>query len=189
MPMKTNKQRRRAFRRALANNGMLRPDRFTEMMNAIAGGGSEACECCGLVTWANDLDDRAVCPACRRAFGKLRKRVPRPEVVVAHDEPKVVWVDASYRDGFAGLAVCGALGEHTQRVEATTSTQAETLALKWAMDIAEEGGIFGLTFRTDCEKAYNVLKQTPARFYWTVERIPRERNRRADHLANEARVS
>lgn len=188
MAMKTNKRRRKEFRQALADAQMIRPDRFSEMMNAIAGGGSQACEGCGLQTWASDLDEHTVCAACRRAFGRLRARVPHVDAVVSHAEPNVVWADASYNNGFAGLAVCGALGEHTRTVDARSSTQAEVMALKWAMEIAREGEFRGLTFRTDCQAAFNVLRQTPARMYWTVEQVPRRENRRADYLAGKVRA-
>lgn len=187
MPMKMNKRRRREYRRGLAEAQMVRTDRFTDMIHAIAGGGSEACESCGLQTWASNLDEHAVCAACRRAFGNLSVRVPHVETV-SHAEPNVVWADASYSDGFAGLAVCGALGEHTRTVDARSSTQAEVMALKWAMEIARASDLRGLTFRTDCQAAFKVLCQTPKRMYWTVEQVPRRQNRRADYLAGRARL-
>lgn len=186
--MKTNKKRRREYRRALHDAQMIRPDRFTETMRAIIGGGTQACEGCGLQTWASDLDEH-VCGACRTAFGRLRVHIPRPDVPTTRLEPNVVWTDASYSHGRAGLAVVGALGEHSRSVEAASSTQAEVLALRWALEIAREGDVYGLTFRTDCQAAFNVLRQTPKRCYWTVEQVPRRENRRADYLAGLARRS
>jgi hypothetical protein len=149
MPMKNNTKRKRDFRAALAEAGMVRPDRLTEMMSAIAGGGSQRCEGCGRQTWCSDIAEFDVCSACRAAFRRLKKKPPRPRprLSVSHVEPNVVWADASYRDGRAGLAVVGALGEHSRTVDAVSSTQAEVLALRWAMDIAEAGDVPGLMHR------------------------------------------
>lgn len=186
--MKTNVARRRTYRRALIDAEMVRPDRFTDMIRAVTGGGTRSCASCGLVRVGSALDDQDVCTACRQAFGRLRARAPQPLAVVTPIEPNVVWVDASYNRGRAGLAVVGALGEHSRSVASVSSVQAEVLALRWAMEIARAGDVCGLTFRTDCQAAYNVLRQTPERMYWTVEQVPRRENRRADFLAGRART-
>lgn len=133
------------------------------------------------------MDENGVCRPCQEALGQMKVRVP--QVTVKHMEEGVVWVDASYRDGTAGLAVAGALGEHARKVEAVSSTQAEVLALRWAMEIAKNDDRTGLTFRTDCQAAWKVLYQTPRRMDWRVELVARYRNQRADYLAGKIRLA
>ena len=184
--MNTSKGRRKAYRDALKARQLVRPDRFDDMMRAVIGGGSRPCDCCGLVRTLRELGETGFCSSCEGTLVKVAKNAPPPERRALRDEPWVVWVDASFRDGRAGLAVVGALGDHARTVKASTSTHAEVLALKWAMAIAD--GLLDLTFRTDCEKAYNALRQTPAHLRWTVEQIPRGHNHRADRLASFARL-
>src|SRR5690242_14941623 len=129
-----NKRQRARYREALARAQMIRPDRLTELVQAVKAGGSCPCRCCGIVHPANELSERGICDYCSRALGKVRVNLPAVRYHdLATDEPGVVYVDASYRDGVAGLAIVGALGQHSRRIEAVSSTQAETLALGWAI--------------------------------------------------------
>lgn len=179
------KKQRREYRRAIKARGKI--DRFTERMEAL--GGSGACACCTLIRPLNTLQE-GVCPTCRSSLVRLRKCVPVASTDrYNHAEMGVVWADASFRDGIAGLAVCGALGEHYRQVEASTSTHAEVLALRWAREIARAADIRDLTFRTDCQAAYKQFGEAPKGFNWIIEQVPRSKNQRADYLAGRARIA
>jgi hypothetical protein len=181
----TGKARRREYRRALAVHGRI--DRFTERMQALQGG-SAPCDCCTLVRPGSDLEE-GICGTCRSSLIRLRTLVPtttsQPSV---HLEPGIVWADASFDNGVAGIAVCGALGEHVQQVEASSSTHAEVLALRWAMEIARASRAQDLTFRTDCQSAYQNCRARKSE-RWVIEQVPRSRNLRADYLARRARLA
>lgn len=179
------KKQRQEYRRAIKARGEI--DRFTEHIEAL--GGSSPCACCTLIRPLNTLQE-GVCPICRSSLVRLRKCIPVASTDrYNHAEPEVVWTDASFCDGIAGLAVCGALGEHCRQVEASTSTHAEVLALRWAREIARAADIRDLTFRTDCEAAYKRFGQPPKGFHWIVEQVPRSQNQRADYLAGRARIA
>jgi hypothetical protein len=180
------KRRRAEYRRALGARG---GDRFSEHMEALIGGGSEPCACCRLVRPRSALSAAGVCDPCRQSLGGLREAPPAPTEASRYLPAGCVYVDASYRDGVAGLAVVGALGEHARLVAATTSTQAETMALRWAMEIAHAADARNLTFRTDCSTALAAVGSGSRRRGWVVEQIPRYRNRQADALANSIRLA
>lgn len=178
--------------------GPLRQSRFDEMMAALQAGGSSRCAMCGLLRPVSELDEADTCLRCEQRLVALERSalaaarrgadVPMPPRPQAKEPPdSVVYVDASYRDGLAGLAVVGALGEHTQKTKASSSVHAEVLALRWAMDMARAAGMKDLTFRTDCQAAFNALCRSSKKMRWTVEQIPRRRNVRADALAGHAR--
>lgn len=191
--MAESKKNRRQYRATLAHRGLVRADRFDDLMTAVTGGGTRPCGWCGLAMPAEREPD--VCEACQASVRRVRKvRVPLPSTPAATEdiEPGVIYVDASFRQGMAGLAVVGALGDHQKRVEARSSTQAEVLALAWALEIAKATERWGLTFRTDCQAAFRQFPLSRHRLIgnrlgWTVEQVPRRQNRQADRLAAVAR--
>jgi len=97
-----------------------------------------------------------------------------------------VYVDASVREGVAGLAVVGALGEFTRRVSTDSSMTAERWALEWGFAIAREQDRRDLLFRSDCVGVVERFNGSPARG-WVVEYVPRKLNQRAHHLSVLAR--
>jgi len=119
--MNVGKARRKAYRDQLKAAQLVRQDRFTEMMRAVTGGGSGPCACCTLSRPLATLDKTGVCTGCRKTLVRLRAEAPEPDAPQAGFEALAVYVDASYADGWAGLAVCGCLGEHTKAVEAVSS--------------------------------------------------------------------
>lgn len=133
-------------------------------------------------------DDDAGCPWCGLLLGSSRAPAPPPAVPGG-----AVYVDASVRDGVAGLAVVGALGEFTRRVSTSSSTTAELWALEWAFAIAREQRREDLVFRSDCQGVVHSVGGTPAwrlvveAWGWAVEYVPRELNRRAHSLCVVAR--
>lgn len=125
-------------------------------------------------------DDGAQCPWC----GLLQDAswAPAPAPVV----PGAVYVDASVRDGVAGLAVVGALGEFTRRVSTDSSMTAERWALEWGFAIAREQDRRDLLFRSDCVGVVKRFNGNAARG-WVVEYVPRRLNQRAHSLSVVAR--
>lgn len=115
-------------------------------------------------------DDSAACPWC----GLLQRGAPPP--APAAPPAGVVYVDASVRDGVAGLAVVGALGEFTRRVSTDSSMSAERWALEWAFAIAREQDRRDLVFRCDCVGVIKRFNGSPAR-RWVIEHVPRKLNR------------
>lgn len=127
---------------------------------------------------------------------QLRGLLSEPEVSFESDHGRFGFVstDASFRDGVAGLGVAGALGEHSRRARAASSTHAEMLALEWAMEIAREADRRDLMFCTDCSAVFQTLgvrydgerytSLGPRDRGWFLSRIPRAQNRRADLLAS-----
>ena len=60
--------------------------------------------------------------------------------------------DASYRDGWAGIAYdSDFLGSDSRLVPCRTSTEAELSALLLAMAAAQRAGVASVVFRTDCK--------------------------------------
>lgn len=180
--MNEGKKRRKRYRVEVKRIG--RQDRFTEMMEAVTGEGTRPCTSCGVVRPYSSLDASGTCTACHAALERARGYVADVKRVA---EPGVVYVDASWQDGAAGLAVVGELGEHYQGTTASSSTHAEVLALRWAMDIARQRGLRDLTFRTDCSAALGQCWGTGRALGWKVEWVSRTRNQHADRLASEAR--
>lgn len=177
------KRRNAAYRsRARAFGGT----RFDEMMQAAIGGGSRRCGHCGLLRPVAALNVADVCSACSGALTRAEQPPPREHRTDLR--AGYVYVDASYADGIAGLAIVGALGTHTQRAEAQTSTQAESLAMRWAMKLARDRQLTDLTFCTDCSAVRNMAGQGRKNERWTVELIPRHKNAAADRLAGQARL-
>lgn len=159
--------------------------RFEDMMNAATGGGSRPCATCRIVVAASTLDDQDACPACAGQPGRLRATATDRSLEIM---ARCVYVDASYENGVAGLAVVGELGIFTRAVAATSSTAAEVEALAWAMAIAAARGERDLIFRTDCEHAARTYCNGKPSRGWEVELIPRRRNQLADCLASQARL-
>jgi ribonuclease HI len=77
----------------------------------------------------------------------------RPEHrLVGADTTVDVNSDASYQDGYAGIAYeSDALGNRRQLATCRSSTEAELLALLLAMDAAEQARLASVVFRTDCK--------------------------------------
>ena len=148
------------------------------------------CERCntGLAPW-HELRCH-ICGDWLRHSPQKKRRPKRPATTIFtknnQNEPNAVYVDASFADGLAGLAVVGALGCHSKRVPAASSTEAERLALLWAVKIARQRGLTGMVFRTDNEGSTRV--QIPQRLESVVEWVPRHRNCEADDLAKRARI-
>lgn len=148
--------------------------------NAIALAHIERCVCGG------PMGPAATPP---EAPAEPLRRADPPRLL--YDSKEVhVYVDASFRMGEAGLAVTGALGEHTRRVKCTTSHKAEIRALELAMDIARKQSADNIVFFTDCLPLLNGYRGAgnPERG-WTVRYIPRSQNKRADLLARRARTT
>jgi ribonuclease HI len=182
------KRARANYRHTLKKLGQVRQSRFDELMSTLIGAGSKACVVCRLVRPNNNLDEDGRCPYCAtrlKAVGKataLQARSTRPL------EPNIVYVDASFRDGIAGLAVVGEIGEYSKACPAPTSTAAEVMAFRWALELAEEGGYRDLIFRTDCTHVYDLHHRNEYRLGWVVEQVPRRENQHADRLAGWART-
>ena len=181
--MNQGKRRRASYRAALKDAGLVRQSRFDERIGALAG--TANCQGCGLARPASALDDSDYCPVCR---GRRRStRIQIEEWAGEPSEPDVVYVDASWSEGVAGLAVVGALGSHSRVCQAPTSTAAEVMALRWAFEIAEAQGQAGLIFRSDCTAAVNLHNRNNYRLGWRVEHVPRRFNASADSRAGIAR--
>lgn len=186
--MKPPKRHTKAYRYALRDRGLVRQDRFAELMETVLRGPVKCCWTCRLQRPVGDLDDHGICFACRSRMTEVISRAPEPSSPQPDDEPHVVYVDASFRDGYAGLAVVGALGQHSDFTEASSSTHAEVMALHWAISIAKRIGRTDLIFRTDCHAASRAWPaQHLKKMGWTIEQVPRRRNQRADMLAGRAR--
>lgn len=101
--------------------------------------------------------------------------------------PVVISTDASYRDGYAGIA--GVLHGRDHRVlffdvvEVKNSSVAERLALEQAMHVAWGAGWRRVVFFTDLE---SVRPRSKMRSGWRVEVVPRYANTVAHHCCREA---
>jgi hypothetical protein len=150
--------------------------------------GTEPCLSCTRVVSLAVLID-GYCPACRRP------RATRPAVALELDdldapEPGCVYVDASWHRGVAGLAVVGALGAHSRRVDSPSNVAAEVEALRWALRLAKAIDASTITFRTDSESAARYgARAVPRGRAWVVEWVPRRHNRLADRLSRAARLA
>lgn len=189
MPLSQGKKRRKLYR----ENVVRGQSRFDEMMENLIAGGTRRCESCRMPRPAQQFSG-STCKACcyklKRidAAAKAEERQSRREQRVLRPVGDgVVYVDASFRDGFAGLAMVGALGDHYRSIGADSSTQAEVMALGWAMSMARANRLHGLTFRTDCTAAFVVHEGAGAKAGWKVEQVPRAQNTHADRLAGLAR--
>jgi ribonuclease HI len=151
-------------------------------------GGSRPCIWCELVRPVSALSELGICLNCLRSWKGVGGRPWSPPAVEAVSNAAGVYVDASYRDGIAGLAVCGALGGHHKRVRASGCNQAEVRALKWAIQIATDVAASGLVFYTDSQCAYLWFYQRERGHGWVAKQVPRGLNRRADRLAGVARL-
>lgn len=188
--MALNNQHRRAYRQGLPP----RQSRFDEMMASVINA-SARCSVCRLHHPAN-LVEEGVCSACRRTLKRqstrIQKATPLSPPELAYDQPveiadNVVFVDASWRDGTAGLAVVGAVGAHSKRIQCSSSNSAECEALRWAFSIARPLGRKDLIFRTDSQRA--ATTQAPSKTGWAIEWVPRHKNARADRAATVARLA
>lgn len=163
----------------------MRLDPLAERLAAL--GGTRACSGCTRVVALAVLREGR-CPLCRRSAPGPRVAVPVPVVL----EPGVVYVDASWRDGLAGLAVVGALGEHVRQTRTRSNVAAEVEAVTWAIELARGREEERLLFRTDSVSAAHHASSRCAarrRALWEAEWVPRRLNRRADQLSREARLS
>jgi len=124
------------------------------------------------------------CPICLKPV----KPVARLRQIAGTPTPGLdaVYVDASFREGVAGLAVVGVLGEYTRRVSVGTSSLAERWALQMAMEIASGLKRRDLVFRSDASSVVSGFGGRPS-MGWTFEHVPRDLNRRAHELASVAR--
>jgi hypothetical protein len=169
---------RRAYRLGIAGT---KTDRFAELMAGIDG--TLACLGCTRVVAVAVLQN-GLCPPCRR--------IPSAPRVVKLDldvEEGMVYVDASYRDGVAGIAVIGALGTHSRRLECLSNVEAEIEAMRWALRLAKHRRVVEMTFRTDSQSAARFEHNaTPRWASWVVEWVPRYRNQKADRLSRRARL-
>lgn len=180
--------RNKHISRGQSRSRVRRQSRFDEMMENLLAGGSLRCPSCGLLRPASRFDQHGyACNGCVFLIKYVQEGPPRPQHRALADSGGIVYVDASYDDGYAGLAVVGALGEHHRSLSADSSVQAEVLALGWAISIAYAGKLRDLTFRTDCQAAYEVHKDTGKKLGWTVEWVSRRHNVEADRLAGLAR--
>lgn len=114
----------------------------------------------------------------RRAARKRRTIHP-----VHRDGGCFINVDASYRDGLAGLAYESALIGYARKVvSAATSVDAETKAMLWAMAVAEGEGLEVVTFRTDCQAVARHTAASPIAEIladhpgWNIQQVPRRAN-------------
>lgn len=129
-----------------------------------------------------------LCPVCRRVPAPAGVIVERERAVAL--ERGVVWVDASWRDGLAGLAVVGELGEHSRPFLCRSNVAAEVEAMRWALLLAHEAGVVELMVRTDSQSAQRFgSRAVLRRLAWVVEWVPRRLNRRADLLSRRARLT
>lgn len=193
--MALNKQMRRAYR----DGAVVRQSHFDELIAAVTEGSSR-CSVCKL-HHPKRLVTQGICSSCRQALGKsearrLARRASRSEPPeLGYELPcvitdNVVYVDASWHEGVAGVAIVGALGAYTDRVPAPSSGAAEVFAMQWALKIAKEQQRQGLVFRTDNQSAERFGKNAvPKQYDWVVEWIPRRKNQRADRAASNARLA
>lgn len=134
-------------------------------------------------------NDDTGCPWCGLLLGTPAPTAPAAPAAPTRAVPGTagaVYVDASERDGIAGLAVVGVLGDFTRRVTTKSSTTAERWALEWAFAIAREQNRRDLVFRSDCLSVVQRCAGDASRG-WAVEHVPRTLNRRAHSFAVVAR--
>jgi hypothetical protein len=185
-----SKRQKQTYRRVLSQYG---GDHLSDLV-AAAHAGSEACLVCSLVRPVSSLSE-GVCSVCRQTLSGsfvqrlLEKNVER--LVAEPQDPLAVYVDASWQSGVAGIAVVGALGRHSDRVPAQSSSDAEVRAMLWALRIAKQRRDERvLVFRTDNHSAQRAgAHAVPNWARWSVEWVPRRRNYAADRLALQARVA
>jgi hypothetical protein len=188
--MAESKQQRRAYRQVLAQNPS---DRLSDLV-AASHAGSDVCLVCSLVRPVSAISD-GVCDVCQLSLsrGFLHRLVEKKLASAPLDrsDPLAVYVDASWQAGVAGVAIVGALGRHSDRVQAQSSGQAEVYAMMWALRLAKQRqDQRALVFRTDNQSAQRAgARAVPRRFAWTVEWVPRRRNHVADRLAFQARLA
>jgi ribonuclease HI len=147
---------------------------------------SDRCYRCRRLRLASELQS-GVCARCRLELPPERESPWAPRQAATPADRASVYVDASWFAGVAGLAVVGALGVHSRRVAAASSTEAECMAVRWAMEIAADRKRTNLTFLTDCDAAARRWPDGIKRYGFTVRRVPRRDNQVADRLASEAR--
>jgi hypothetical protein len=115
-----------------------------------------------------------------------------------------VSTDASYRDGWAGIAYESAhLGSHSELVKCKSSSEAELRGLLLGMRAAEQARLTNVVFRTDCEStaqphrgdsahlrplrgqaAAYLARHSPG---WCLKQISRRENILANGLARNTR--
>lgn len=96
----------------------------------------------------------------------------------------VVYVDASYHDGLAGLAMTGDLGTRTEVVRTHSSQRAEVLAIQMAIDHARMSGVDLVVVRSDCRAAVAQFSQSSP---YVIQLIGRAWIREAHRLARSTR--
>jgi hypothetical protein len=108
--MAESKLQKRAYRKALREH---QGDRLSDLV-AASHFGSDVCLACTLVRPASAISD-GVCSVCRQGLSRflVRRLVATSEPLVpTQPDPLAIYVDASWQDGVAGLAIVGALGSH-----------------------------------------------------------------------------
>jgi hypothetical protein len=187
--MAESKLQKRAYRKALREH---QGDRLSDLV-AASHFGSDVCLACTLVRPASAISD-GVCSVCRQGLSRflVRRLVATSEPLVpTQPDPLAIYVDASWQDGVAGLAIVGALGSHSKRMPAQSSGHAEVHVMLWALRIAKHSrDERPLVFRTDNQSAQRAgTRGIPNWAEWVVEWVPRRRNHAADRLALQARVA
>lgn len=143
--------------------------------------------------WLQTLNDRRIVLGRKQLLGlRLRFR---------GRQGPFVNVDATYRDGLAGIAYTGVTGADGAVISAASSIEAELRALRWAMGIADEEGVERVLFRTDCHAAArpdlghldkppgvkrDILALLARHPRWRLAQIPRASNQNAHLLAAKA---
>jgi hypothetical protein len=148
---------------------------------------------------------RPACSATSRSHAGRRVSIPAMPLWPASRPPHaMIYVncDASYRDGWAGIAYVGEdLESGSQLVECETSTEGELRAVLLAMTAAEKAHLLHVTFRTDCESAarphrgksepLRLLRDQTAGYLsqhpgWAIAQVSRVENKLANALARQA---
>lgn len=80
-------------------------------------------------------------------------------------EPRLLWVDASFRDGHAGLAIVDITDDakgtilSTCVIQVESSSKAEFAGVKWAKRLAHERKLLPVRIFTDCQSALHRSNQ------------------------------
>jgi hypothetical protein len=93
----------------------------------------------------------------------------RGDVIRKREGAAVVEVDASWRDGWAGLGVAGERGTHSRLVMAKSSLHAEMLALDFAMEWVARP-LTHVMFLSDCRSAVDWARGKPRHGEHNAER-------------------
>lgn len=119
-------------------------------------------------------------------YNKLRKEKGHKLYL---ENLRSIYVDASYKEEIAGLAIIGFPDNYSKKIQIESSNRAEIQCLKWAIQIARELEINNVTFKTDSQSAYNIvkLKEQDIQNSFRIEIINRRYNLDADSLSRKTR--